>query len=412
MSTTSFEVVEVESHDGASEVGISRVHRFPQVLQNSDVVEVEEFIRNLQDGVDPFKTELADSLQNAGNRVMRQFRHLAKRLTQSLQVLCEVAEQCRDNLGVRTARLLERSALAENDRVNIKAGISQMEKDLFENELFLEFRELVQECEEDFSDHQQGYDQSISQQESKLVHRHLWAERFANLYAVWWLLNDKVPKDVPYVLLTCSALLGSASCRLPGSLRALVPVCGLASGLIWSGKMLMFGKRTDFDCVRRETEDILNNVRDVKRLGSSISRFYQELKKDMEIIQSHRAKFRQLSKQVDFLAMSDQDVKSWDAETLSVALRGWNLPACADTFLENGISGYAFCNDLNEQDFMNMGIENDLTLRRLKSLQANAKEGKQEFYCPDAKVAAGSLKKAVQDVVDCISRTKAKYCRS
>ena len=29
-------------------------------------------------------------------------------------------------------------------------------------------------------------------------------------------------------------------------------------------------------------------------------------------------------------------------------------------------------------------------------------QGKQEFYCPDAKVAAGSLKKAVQDVVDCI----------
>lgn len=147
---------------------------------------------------------------------------------------------------------------------------------------------------------------------------------------------------------------------------------------------------------RQCREDILNNVRDVKRLGSSISRFYQELKKDMEIIQSHRAKFRQLSKQVDFLAMSDQDVESWDAETLSVALRGWNLPECADIFLENGISGYAFCNDLNEQDFTNMGIENDLTLRRLKSLQ----------------VAAGSLKKAVQDVVDCISRTKAKYCRS
>ena len=36
------------------------------------------------------------------------------------------------------------------------------------------------------------------------------------------------------------------------------------------------------------------------------------------------------------------------------------------------------------------------------TFQANAKEGKQEFYRPDAKVAAGSLKKAMQDVVDCI----------
>jgi len=132
-----------------------------------------------------------------------------------------------------------------------------------------------------------------------------------------------------------------------------------------------FGKRTDFEKVQQETEDILNNVRDFKRLGSSISRFYQELKKDIEIIESHRAKFRQLSKQVDFLAVSDQDVKSWDAETLSVSLHGWNLPDCAKTFFENGISGYAFCNDLNEQDFKNMGIEDDLKLRRLKNLQAS-----------------------------------------
>ena len=141
--------------------------------------------------------------------------------------------------------------------------------------------------------------------------------------------------------------------------------------------MWWFGKRTDLEKVQQETEDILNNVRDFKRLGSSISRFYQELKKDIEIIESHRAKFRQLSKQVDFLAVSDQDVKSWDAERLSVSLHGWNLPDCAKTFFENGISGYAFCNDLNEQDFKNMGIEDDLKLRRLKNLQASA-----EHACP------------------------------
>lgn len=229
MSATSFEVVEVESHDGASEVGISKVHSFPKVLQKSDVHEVQQFIKELQDGVDPFKTELADSLQNVGHRVMGQFLQLAHSLAERLQVLCETAEQCRDVQGVQTARQLERSALAENDRVNIKAAISQMEKDLFEDELFLKFRELVRECEEDFSDHQKGYDQSISQQESKLVRRHLWAERFANLYAIWWVLNDKVSKDGAYFLLTCSALMGSASFRLPGSLRGLVLLCGLAS---------------------------------------------------------------------------------------------------------------------------------------------------------------------------------------
>ena len=167
--------------------------------------------------------------RNVGHRVMGQFLQLAHSLAERLQVLCETAEQCRDVQGVQTSRQLERSALAENDRVNIKAAISQMEKDLFEDELFLKFRELVRECEEDFSDHQKGYDQSISQQESKLVRRHLWAERFANLYAIWWVLNDKVSKDGAYFLLTCSALMGSASFRLPGSLRGLVLLCGLAS---------------------------------------------------------------------------------------------------------------------------------------------------------------------------------------
>lgn len=68
MSATSFEVVEVESHDGASEVGISKVHSFPKVLQKSDVHEVQQFIKELQDGVDPFKTELADSLQKLGRQ--------------------------------------------------------------------------------------------------------------------------------------------------------------------------------------------------------------------------------------------------------------------------------------------------------------------------------------------------------
>ncbi|CAE7256432.1 unnamed protein product [Symbiodinium sp. CCMP2592] len=397
MSTASFEVVEVESNDGASEVGLSKAHSFHKVLQKSDVNDAQQFIEGLRGGVDPFKTDLAHSLQNVGHRVMGQFLQLQQSLTERLQVLCETAEQSRDVLGARTARLLERSELAEPDRVKIKEAISEMEKGLFQDELFLNFRALVRECEKDFSDHQNGYDQSISQQESKLRDRHLWAERFTNLYAVWWFMDaEKVSKDVPYVLLTCFAL-GSVSVKLPGPLRALVPVCGLASAAIWSFKMCKFGKRTDFDFVQQETEVILNNVRDFKRLGSNISRFYQELKKDIEIIESHRAKFRQLRQQVDFLAVSDQDVKSWDAETLSVALHGWNLPDCAETFFENGISGYAFCNDLNEQDFKNMGIENDLKLRRLKNLQADAKEGKQEFIRPDAKVAAGSLKKAVQD---------------
>ena len=309
---------------------------------------------------------------------MLKFLQLQQSLTERLQVLCETAEQSRDVLGARTAGLLERSELAETDRVKIKEAISEIEKGLFEDELFRQFRALVRECETDFSNHQNGYDQSISQQESKLRCRHLWAERFTNLYAVWWFMDaDKVSKDVLYVLLTCSALLGSVTGKLPGPLRALVPVCGLASAAIWSGKMWWFGKRTDLEKVQQETEDILNNVRDFKRLGSSISRFYQELKKDIEIIESHRAKFRQLSKQVDFLAVSDQDVKSWDAETLSVSLHGWNLPDCAKTFFEKGISGYAFCNDLNEQDFKNMGIEDDLKLRRLKNLQASA-----EHACP------------------------------
>eukprot|EP00439_Symbiodinium_sp_Y106_P035658 s4365_g4.t1 len=68
MSTTSFEVVEVESNDGASEVGISKGRSFHKVLQKSDVQEVQQFIRKLQDGVDPFKTELADSLQKLGRQ--------------------------------------------------------------------------------------------------------------------------------------------------------------------------------------------------------------------------------------------------------------------------------------------------------------------------------------------------------
>ena len=67
-TTTSFEVVEVESNDGANEVGISKGRSFHKVLQKSDVQEVQQFIRKLQDGVDPFKTELADSLQKLGRQ--------------------------------------------------------------------------------------------------------------------------------------------------------------------------------------------------------------------------------------------------------------------------------------------------------------------------------------------------------
>ena len=51
-------------------------------------------------------------------------------------VLCETAEQSRDVLGARTTGLLERSELAETDRVKIKEAISEIEKGLFEDELF------------------------------------------------------------------------------------------------------------------------------------------------------------------------------------------------------------------------------------------------------------------------------------
>ena len=106
--------------------------------------------------------------RNVGHRDMLKFLQLQQSLTERLQVLCETAEQSRDVPGARTAGLLERSELAETDRVKIKEAISEIEKGLFEDELFRQFRALVRECETDFSNHQNGYDQSINQQESKL----------------------------------------------------------------------------------------------------------------------------------------------------------------------------------------------------------------------------------------------------
>ena len=178
--------------------------------------------------------------------------------------------------------------------------------------------------------------------------------------------------------------------------------CFTTVGMKW----MHFETRADFKALQDEIEDTLKHIRDIKRMGCNISRFYEELREDIQTIQSCAAMFQQLHRQIPHLKTT-QDVDGWDSRTLSAVLHEWELPTCARMVSDHKIDGRAFLHVLGEKDFQDLGIKCDLTLRRLQEVQTLLKSSGKVLLRFDQ--FGLKLKQALDEVAKHISAMKDKY---
>ena len=209
-----------------------------------------------------------------------------------------------------------------------------------------------------------------------------------------------VLKDVAFGI---GALLTMLGARFSPRVRWYAIAGTVACSLIPVSKWFYFGGSADFDKLQVETKEILAKVRNIKHMGCNISSFSRKLAEDIQAIMSHVTVLKQLEQQLPYLKARSLGVDTWDANKLSAALHGWNLDACALTLLEHNISGHAFLHVLKEQDFQEMGITDDLTLRRLQEIQARM-EGESRNCSVGPK-----LKQALDDVINGIIDLQKKY---
>ncbi|CAE7376115.1 unnamed protein product [Symbiodinium sp. CCMP2592] len=406
MSTASWEVAESQvsgKAEAASSI-IPAARSTVAVLQPAELQAANKFVKQLHDDVDPSKSKLADSLENVGQRSLGKVSFLQQHLPDKLKHIQKEAEGVRDVLGTHTVASLGHSSFSDEDIKYNQAALTKMQDQLCNGGLSKLLSE-VQAGEKDFAGNQGGYEQSISKEELQWRKRHSWAKGFGWLYtAVAFVNPDVVSKDVTFGIGAFLAMLGA---RFSPRVRWYSIAGTLACSLIPVSKWFYFGGRTDFDKLQVETKDILTEVRKIKHMGCNISSFYQKLAEDIQAIMSHVTVLKQLEQQLPFLKARTLAVDTWDANKLSAALHGWNLDACALTLLEHNISGHAFLHVLKEQDFQEMGITDDLTLRRLQEIQARM-QGESQEILRNCSVGP-KLKQALDDVINGIIDLQKKY---
>ncbi|CAE7199294.1 unnamed protein product [Symbiodinium pilosum] len=388
-------------------VAIPAASQTSTVLHAKRVQDANNFVNELYKGVDPSKNRLADNLHSIGRRVLGKVLHLQQHLPAKIQVIQKEACQVRDVLGMRVVDYLGNSALSEEAIAFVQGSLTEILEQLFKRGSLVKLLKEVQECQKDFAGHQGGYEQSIGQKELEWRKRHSMLRTFDRLYTVvGWIDRSWVSPDVSFGIGAVLTFLGGRHAFAP-AVRSWAYVGAAACSMIPAIKWWFFDGRTDFGCLEDETEQTLENIRDIKRMGYDIHRYYLELAEDTKRIMSHATKFQQLCQQLPFLQGRAVDVDSWDANKLSAALHDWNLDGCAVTFLDNSISGHAFLHVLREQDFRDMGITCELTLRRLNDMQARRQEDKQEIL--RCATIGPELRKAFEEVIDGTNDLKEKY---
>ena len=266
----------------------------------------------------------------------------------------------------------------------------------------------MRECEKDFAGHQDGYEESIQQQEETWRWRHHMAKYFEKIYSpLAWVDSSRVSRDAGCGVFFVLNLVAAGTGSLPAYLSCLTGIGALLSVFAPAVKWQFFDFRTDFDSLQTETEDTLQRIRKVKLMGRSISLFYQDLAFEIANIIRLEKRFENIQRTLPRLKAQKKDVSTWDSHTLGDELHRLELKDCAAIFLNANISGHAFLHVLKEKDFKDLGIADELSLRRLLDMQARMLNDKQEIL-RNASIGP-QLKEALNEVVGQIRRLKEKY---
>ena len=116
----------------------------------------------------------------------------------------------------------------------------------------------------------------------------------------------------------------------------------------------------------------LPRLLEMKSMGSHGASYVKGLQEDLEVYEEHNTQFEQLYDQVVHFFQTKQSFagRAMDSSKLSMVLMEWDLPECAELFLDKNISGKAFVELMTKKDFEEIGVQEALTLQRVLQVQA------------------------------------------
>ena len=399
------------THDESIAGVAARSQNAGELVPIQDVQQARNFIAKLYAGVSSSNVQLADEIEDVVGSEITAVMHLQRSLPAKFEDLLKGAEHVRDVLGARVVEVMNHSGLTAESNASVKGAISEMKSELFEAGC-KKLLQLVKDHENEFTKKQGGYHQCMRQQEQRLRSQFGLAKWLKYIYSPFTSVFNGGFQDF---FLGASAVVSAATALAGVKMsRAFCAssMIGAATCVPFTAlflKIQNFEFRTDFEKIQEEIEEQLVQVRKIKHMGNHMASFLKSLKEDVQTIQAHERKFDQLIQQLPWFLSQNLDVRTWNAELLSAALQKWDLPQCAKMFLKKQISGQAFMEVMQENDFKDLGIEDQLTLRRLKQLQEHMKSNPKELCRKDAMILSESLSQALNEVVACIASMKAKH---